>query len=128
MNLKTVLYVIFFYIVNISMLLVIAVKSFPLLRKLLSYDVPRPQRVQRGSIIGNPSLPRQGVCLLLFFFHFVSSLHFLHKRFHLCCYASIKPPHPQLCLSSHQGLDSFRLFASNSFMFVLKAMGSNVDK
>lgn len=52
MNLKTVLYVIFFYTVNVSMLLVIAVKSFPKLRKLLSYDVPRPQRVQRGSIAG----------------------------------------------------------------------------
>lgn len=108
------------------MVLGIAVISFPKLRKLLSYGVPRPQRVRRGSITETPSLPGQGVCL---FFLFIVSLFFFMftSVFPSCGYTSIKPPHPQLCLSSHQFLKSFCLLASNSSLFVLITMGSIVD-
>lgn len=79
-------YKLFDYTVNISLLLLLAVISFLQRRKLLSYSVPRLQRVQRGCIA--LSLSRGSV--------FNASFLYLHNGFPLLV---VTPPRPQLCLS-----------------------------
>lgn len=79
-------YKLFDYTVNISLLLLLAVISFLQRRKLLSYSVPRLQRVQRGCIA--LSLSRGSV--------FNASFLYLHNGSPLLV---VTPPRPQLCLS-----------------------------